>query len=1113
MIAIHKNKWVMYVLAIAIVCSTIVIGETRKAQAAGNESYHWQNVVTGAGGGFVPGIIFNPSEQDLIYARTDIGGAYRWDSAQSSWIPLTDFVGWDDWNNNGIDALATDPVDPDRLYLAAGTYTNEWTSENGVILRSDDRGDTWETSPLPFKVGGNMPGRSMGERLIVDPNDNRILYFGARSGNGLWRSMDYGTTWSKVESFPNAGTYVQDPSNSYQSDIVGLAWITFDPTTGSPGQATQTIYVGVADTAESIYRSTDGGQSWHAVPGQPAGYLPHHGVLSSTGSLYITYSDGVGPYDGTKGEVWKLDTATGVWTDISPVPSSSADNYYGYGGLAVDAQQPNTLMVATLNSWWPDAIIYRSTDGGTTWTQIWDWNGYPERTLRYTQDVSDAPWLTFGANPQPPEVTPKLGWMIGDLEIDPFDSDRMMYGTGATIYGTNNLTNWDADQLFDISVMANGIEEMAVLDLVSPPTGAHLVSAIGDVSGFRHDDLDSPPSTIHTSPTYASSNSIDFAELVPNFMVRTGSANKDEDPNAKALGFSYDGGANWFSSSSEPAGSGGEVAVSADGISIVWRTGDGAVHVSQDSGNSWTQSAGIPDGAHVIADRVNPQLFYAFAAGNIYVSIDGGSTFAATSASGLPASGSSDLRAVPGREGDIWFAGGDETGGPYGLWHSTDYGESFTKLANVEEADSIGFGKSAPGEDYPALYSIAQIDGERGFFRSDNGGTSWVRINNDEHQYARVTTITGDPRIYGRVYVGTNGRGIVYGDPDGGGGQLDAIITPTSATFDKHVNEQADIAVNLDFNGHTLDSIYKDGLPMIEGGEYTISGNTVTFGKAYLANLPIGTHSFVFDFSAGADAVLTVNIIDSTSILPAAPTAVVATAGDGQVSLSWQASAHAASYSVKRAELVNGTYAVIADGITTTTYTDTSVSNDTTYFFTVTASNESGTSPDSVQVSATPTGGGQTPTGDLTVQYKAGDTDATNNVLKPSLRIANNSTDSVTLSSMTMRYYFAHEQGKPLAVFCDWAQIGCSNVSANIVQLPNAVTGASHYLEIAYASGAGNLAPGMTTGELMLRIHNQDWSTMDESDDYSFDGQQTSYVDWDQVTLYENGTLVWGIEP
>ena len=116
----------------------------------------------------------------------------------------------------------------------------------------------------------------------------------------------------------------------------------------------------MADKATSIYKSTDGGATWSAIPGQPTGFIPHHGELASNGNLYITYSDDPGPYAGTKGDVWKLNTATGVWTNISPVPSNSSNNFFGYGGIAVDAQHPDTLVVATLNAWWPDEQFYRS---------------------------------------------------------------------------------------------------------------------------------------------------------------------------------------------------------------------------------------------------------------------------------------------------------------------------------------------------------------------------------------------------------------------------------------------------------------------------------------------------------------------------------------------------------------------------------------------------------------------------------------------------------------------------------------------------------------------------------------------------------------------------------
>jgi hypothetical protein len=39
-----------------------------------------------------------------------------------------------------------------------------------------------------------------------------------------------------------------------------------------------------------------------------------------------------------------------------------------------------------------------------------------------------------------------------------------------------------------------------------------------------------------------------------------------------------------------------------------------------------------------------------------------------------------------------------------------------------------------------------------------------VRINDDQHQYGSIGSVTGDPRIYGRVYFATGGRGVIYGD-------------------------------------------------------------------------------------------------------------------------------------------------------------------------------------------------------------------------------------------------------------------------------------------------------------------------------------------------------------
>ncbi|MER8004734.1 cellulose binding domain-containing protein [Streptomyces sp. NPDC094149] len=819
----------------------LAAGHTAGAALAA-DSYTWKNARID-GGGFVPGIVFNRTEKNLAYARTDIGGAYRWQQSTKTWTPLLDSVGWTEWGHTGVVSLASDSVNPDKVYAAVGTYTNSWDPTNGAVLRSADRGASWQKADLPFKLGGNMPGRGMGERLAIDPNKDSVLYLGAPSGKGLWRSTDSGVTWSQVTSFPNAGNYQQDPSDTtgYASDNQGIVWVTFDESTGTSGSATKTIYVGVADKDNAVYRSTDAGATWTRLAGQPTGYLAHKGVLDAkNGYLYLAYSDKGGPYDGGKGQVWRYATASGTWTNISPV--AEADTYYGFSGLTVDRQHPGTVMATAYSSWWPDTQIFRSTDSGGTWTKAWDYTSYPNRADRFTIDVSSSPWLTFGANPSPPEQSPKLGWMTESLEIDPFDSDRMMYGTGATLYGTENLTQWDSGGRFTVKPMVQGLEETAVNDLASPPSGAPLLSALGDIGGFRHTDLAKVPSMMFTSPTFTTTTSLDFAEKNPDTVVRVGDL--DSGPH---IAFSTDNGANWFAGT-DPSGvsGGGTVAAASDGSRFVWSPAGTGVQYTTGFGSSWQPSSGIPSGAVVESDRVDPKTFYGFKSGSFYVSSDGGATFTASSASGLPSGDSVRFKALPGTKGDVWLAGG-ASDGAYGLWHSTDGGASFTKLSNVEQADTIGFGKAATGASYQTLYTSAKIGGVRGIFRSTDKGATWTRINDDAHQWGWTgAAITGDPRVYGRVYVSTNGRGVVYGDTsdtgggDGGGG-TDPTPTPTGActvTY-KITNQWADgfqADVRLDNTGSTAWTGWSLGWSFANGqkigqlwnADFTQSGAAVT---------------------------------------------------------------------------------------------------------------------------------------------------------------------------------------------------------------------------------------------------------------------------------------------
>jgi photosystem II stability/assembly factor-like uncharacterized protein len=697
-------------------------------------------------GGFVDGLVFSAAQRGLAYARTDVGGAYRWDATAGRWVPLLDFTGFGDWNELGVESVAADPRDAGKVWLATGEYTQSWAQPpDGEILRSADQGRTWQVSDLPIQLAANQDGRDMGERLAVDPGDDRVLYL-ASPANGLWRSGDGGATWAQVTSFPVTST----------PDDIGLSFVTFGASARG-GAPTRTVFVGDA-AGGHVYESADAGATWRTIPGEPAGMEPQHGVLAADGVLYVDYANQPGPNGMTDGSVWKYDPRTGAWTDITPEkPGADGNPPFGYSGLAVDPSHPGTVMVATNDRWSPVDTIYRSTDGGATWADI---------GAQATLDISASPYLAWGG-------TPKFGWWIASIAIDPFDPGHAIYGTGATVFGTQDLTAADHGQPTAwSSAAAAGIEETAVQDLLAPAAGpCQLVSAVGDLGGFCHRSLASSPADGMITPILSSGSSVAEAGAAPRDLAMVGWNGGD---------YSADGGATWSAMSLPPGVQygAGAVALSADGSSLVWTPENQSYapepdtpFYSTDHGRTWIAASGLPAGVMAVADPVNRDVFYAFdpASGTLYTSADGGASFTAAR-TGLPTGTGAEqtsslpqLHTVPGRAGDLWLTGGDGK-----LYHSTDGGRTFVPVTSVGTVAALGFGRAAPGASYPAIYLTGIVGGVQAIFRSDDGGASWVRINTGAQQWGWTgQAIAGDPRVFGRVYLATNGRGIMYGDPAG----------------------------------------------------------------------------------------------------------------------------------------------------------------------------------------------------------------------------------------------------------------------------------------------------------------------------------------------------------
>lgn len=703
------------------------------------QAYTWQNVEI-VDGGVMPGIVTHPTERGLMYIRANVGGVYRRDAQGKPWVPLMDFVSSADGSLMSVESVAIDPSNAERVYIAAGTSPS-WAI-NAAIFASSNRGKSFSRTNLPFKLGGNDIGHMAGERLAVNPFAPNEIYLGTRS-NGLWRSSDYGVTWRQMPGFPVTAS----------TDQIGLPFVRFDP------RHKGLVYV--ASYRDGLYRSTDSGATWQLAPGQPNqlrnGDRPRlmRSALAADGTLYLSYSNSADFLGINNGAVYRL-TLDGSWTNITPRgPSGDARLGYGFCAIAVDAQKSGTVMVATWNRWYPGDTIYRSTDGGATWTSL--------REISEL-DGSLSPWVYMGNDKA------AFGIWTSTLEIDPFDSNHAIFQGDNTIWETNDLTNAESGDTIHWRVGADGIEETVVLSLISPPSGAHLLSGLGDVGGFRHDDFAvSPPA--FQNPLMMEGSFLDFAEAKPSVIARVGLLDY-KGTSGGAL--SKDGGKSWTPFGSTPrnfgetphGASGSMIAVSSDGASLVWSPITAAPSYSRDRGDHWIPSAGAPAKLRVIADRVNPNKFYGWdgTTGTFYVSTDGGASFAARADSlphdiGNPGwTNQAQPRAVPGREDEIWLPLAA------GLYRSSNSGTTFSRLGSVDSAALITFGKAAPGAAYPALYLVGTVQGTYGIFRSDDAGTNWTRINDDDHQFGLLGVITADPRIYGRVYVGTMGRGIIYGD-------------------------------------------------------------------------------------------------------------------------------------------------------------------------------------------------------------------------------------------------------------------------------------------------------------------------------------------------------------
>lgn len=772
------------------------------------EKYTYRNLPI-PGGGYVTGFIFGKGkanqENGTFYIRTDIGGTYRFEQESKRWISLIDHVTMEDLSETFPIALALDDKYPERLYIACGVHKEG----AGVIAVSDDYGATFSYYKIPVLIHGNLNGRGTGYRLIVDRKDSNCLFFASQQ-EGLWISKDRGAHWEKNGAFPENYLTLVGQSEDGTALFVGGAGITTKR--------------GEKLRGHSMYVSYDGGKSFEKlwqpqdseIEGVKLAGLVAQRYAQDEKYLYITFSvmgrnayvmengyscDGGSVIGGkvVRYPILKKDNITcfGQGAEITPGQNTGILEY-GFSGIDTAISKPGLVICSTISKEDGDCI-FRSLDYGQTWELIL----YDLKTGR----------LDFRASYMKPCYNgghSLIHWMT-DLKLNPFDENEAWFNTGTGVFCTNNLLDKQEVVFRD---WCDGLEETVHLNLYSPPKGdVKLIDILGDLGGFAFRELDKPCDNSFDDAEgnrYITCINADYSDENPDFVVVTPRGNwkgktkgglivsKDQCRTFERLPMPFGISARLDAALhriEQPNVNSGWVAVSPDCQKIVWSVAENInlpvdmVMVSQNGGKDFEQvqvyeldgTRKEKGGFKVFADRTDSNIFYGFGDhSDFYISLDGGrifrqralpeeASFPEVEFSLIDCANKTEVRGETGKQGVFYMALKE-----HGLWklHYDAAKDDISVIKLSKEKDifyRMGLGVIRPGGDYykenKAIYTSAVIDGVYGFYRSVDDGKSFIRLNEENQMFGEINSMEGDSQVYGRFYLATGSRGVLYGEP------------------------------------------------------------------------------------------------------------------------------------------------------------------------------------------------------------------------------------------------------------------------------------------------------------------------------------------------------------
>lgn len=716
------------------------------------------------GCGWVTGTISFSADGVTKAVGCDTHGAYVKTTGDDEWrnmisadvLPAADLTfGYNHpySDSSGCWEVAVAPSDSTRVFFAF----DGWVFRYSTVARLATKCGLSRKSFL----SNDPASRQWHNKFAVDPNNANVLMVGTM-GEGVHVSTNGGTSFTDIGIA--AGSL---DSQGYAAPHL----VACDPSSAQVGGIRQRWAVSRHGTG--IYVSSTGPTGTYTLTtGGPTEVIELQ--FSSNGTLWATSSS-------FGNNIWKW-TPGGGWVNLTNLPT------WGLFIVAINPANPNHVVAM-----YPAAYLCQSMDAGATWTLLWStnaplpvgirmrskrirWTDYQlvteygrvplSNTMRFNPGAANELWATHGFG--------------------------VAYSTPPSPTGT--MLPWD---WYDDSA---GIDQLCCMHILTPPGGKPILSA-GDLSTWRIDSLDryinypratregyQPPLIVQPAAQsdYAADNPLWIATL-------THGGYDFNTINAPRVGYSTDGGKTFDRFPVDPPNKpyslgGGCMAVGNAGNVIILWNADALPVYTKDGGNSWnnlplpglpstgykgfdwTGGSGWWSRRYVICYDKTGNAFYLYNIHadlqGIWKSTNGGDTWTRVWTGYFHASNyNTKLKAVPGHAGHLFLTAGNASNEP--MWRSTDGGVNWSQIPhNVYDVFDVAFGKPAAGQAYPAIYFYSMIGSQRGLWRTDdNFATAPILL--DDWIMNRLdfpTCLAGDPDVYGRVYVGMNGSGMLYGE-------------------------------------------------------------------------------------------------------------------------------------------------------------------------------------------------------------------------------------------------------------------------------------------------------------------------------------------------------------